>query len=432
MTAPGTAMEYDGELRRSKSVTSMHPDGLPRTKSVPAIDMSDEQRLARSRTQKAVGLESKEMKKSESKVAVSESKLSSSREHKVGGGGAGESKRGGSRDGAAKAGEGQGSSAREGSDDDGGGGDASDASSDSGRRRTPSAGSTREGLHIDAAAAAEAGGRPRSAKSAKKKVLTPRSRIRTKMSLQLNVSQLGRGGGGGGGSSTSNSERDLVAVSPMATGGRDSARSYASSSRPSTANTADFDDDDSDESGSSFYTPRDDAGGRWMVGPDGIVEMPTSSNGTTGTGTGTGNAHHNNALDAIHSEVRPISAVDKSTASNARSKADDFLRLRKLGGGAGGMVYLAIHKKHLHLVALKTIDYTKAETQQQRRQEIERELTILHPNFVPLGQPDLKPSDYCDQLVSFHGAFTTERFITIILEFMCVYCARVRTPGCAF
>lgn len=41
---------------------------------------------------------------------------------------------------------------------------------------------------------------------------------------------------------------------------------------------------------------------------------------------------------------------------------------------------------HLQLVALKIIDYTKAETQQQRRIEIERELTILHPNFVPLGQ----------------------------------------------
>jgi hypothetical protein len=226
---------------------------------------------------------------------------------------------------------------------------------------------------------------------------SPRSRIRTKMALTLNFANLNLNGVGTNG--------DLVAVSPLATGGRDSGRSRAS--RGGGRHGPDSDD----ESDSSFCTPRDDTGGRWNVGRAGIVEMPQS------------------ALDAIHSVVRPISAVDKSTASTASSKADDFIRLRMLGGGAGGRVWLAIHKKHLQLVALKIIDYTNAETQEQRRVEIERELTILHPNFVPLGQPDLKPQDYCNELVSFHGAFTTERFITIIMEFMCVRMLRCTTHG---
>ena len=212
--------------------------------------------------------------------------------------------------------------------------------------------------------------------------LSPRARIRNKMTLTLNFSKLNLNAAG----PASHSGGELVPVSPMETGGRDSSREDIRL--------------ESDDTDSSFYTPRDDSGGRWMVGPEGITEMPQS------------------ALEKIHNVVRPISAVGKSTASNARSKSEDFVRLRKLGGGAGGTVHLAIHKKHLQLVALKTIDYTKADTQQQRRQEIERELTILHPNFVPLGKPNLKPADYCDQLVSFHGAYTTERFITIILEFM--------------
>ena len=351
--------DSSSELKRSKSLQSM-TGSLPRTSSATSMDSMAKRGASSRRRRKAeASAETKEknrdsrdrnrLKKSESKVA-SESKHAPAREHKVGS----ESKRGG----------GGSSGTRR--------GPRLHIDSSPGRGRPVSGSSSRP-------TSGTAGSRPSSAKSTKK-VLTPRTRIRSKMSLQLNFSKLNLNSNSG--------QDDLVAVSPMATGGRDSGRSRASHGP------------DTDESDSSFYTPRDDSGGRWMVGPDGIVEMPQS------------------ALDAIHSVVRPISAVDKSTASNARSKSDDFLRLRKLGGGAGGTVYLAVHKKHLQLVALKTIDYTKQETQQQRRQEVERELTILHPNFVPLGQPDLKPADYCDQLVSFHGAYTTERFITIILEFM--------------
>lgn len=104
------------------------------------------------------------------------------------------------------------------------------------------------------------------------KKLSPRGRIRSRMSLTLNFSKL-----------TLNSN-DLVAVSPVGTSGLDSQRSLITD----------------EESDSSFCTPRDTVGGRWNVGPTGILEMPSSTFG------------------AIHNVARPISATDRSSVTAAR------------------------------------------------------------------------------------------------------------------
>ena len=206
-------------------------------------------------------------------------------------------------------------------------------------------------------------------------------RLKTKMNLnlQLNFANLHNRN-----DSNMTSNSDLVAVSPLETGRTPRVIS---------------DDDDSDL---SFYTPRDENGECFGIGPEGMVKVPHS------------------VFGSLHPVQRPTSSTGSYAqgTNNANVSVDDFLRLRKLGGGAGGSVWLAIHKRFLQLVALKVIDYTKAATQKQRRIEIERELTILHPNFVPMGKPNMKPKDYCNQLVSFHGAYTTERFLTMILEFM--------------
>ncbi|GLE08008.1 hypothetical protein PINS_up018904 [Pythium insidiosum] len=109
-------------------------------------------------------------------------------------------------------------------------------------------------------------------------------------------------------------------------------------------------------------------------------------------------------------------------------------RLKRLGKGAGGTVYLSLYLPALKLVAVKEVVIFKEE----ERQMVKHELHALHENLVPLDASTErssglwegmrhhigtigKPStDSCPYLVAFHGAYLrpAKHAVAIVMEFM--------------
>ncbi|KAJ0401217.1 hypothetical protein ATCC90586_010170 [Pythium insidiosum] len=112
-------------------------------------------------------------------------------------------------------------------------------------------------------------------------------------------------------------------------------------------------------------------------------------------------------------------------------------RVKRLGKGAGGTVYLSLYLPALKLVAVKEVVVFKEE----ERQMVKHELHALHENLVPLDASTAttqrtgglwegmrhhlgtigKPStDSCPYLVGFHGAYLrpAKHAVAIVMEFM--------------
>ena len=91
----------------------------------------------------------------------------------------------------------------------------------------------------------------------------------------------------------------------------------------------------------------------------------------------------------------------------------EFITLKELGRGNSGLVFKAVHVPTLHVVALKRV-----RMQRRQRHEVVQELQSLYSNLVMLGDFKSRPS--CENIVSFHGAFTSaeEMSMSLVLEYV--------------
>lgn len=106
-------------------------------------------------------------------------------------------------------------------------------------------------------------------------------------------------------------------------------------------------------------------------------------------------------------------------------------RVKRLGKGAGGTVYLSIYLPELKLVAVKEVLVYKEE----ERHMVKHELHALHENLAPLDstlQPAVRRGpignlfasnpqpNVCPYQVSFYGAYLTPAkcAVSIVMEFM--------------
>lgn len=124
--------------------------------------------------------------------------------------------------------------------------------------------------------------------------------------------------------------------------------------------------------------------------------------------------------------------------------------MKKIGRGAGGIVYLSYYRPLLRLLAVKEVMVHEEE----ERQLIKNELHALHENLVPILSPSKSNSTSstkkqnsnnralkwlfhhhenigtthpCEYIVSFYGAFsgTTKPTISIVMEYMNAGCLQV-------
>eukprot|EP00501_MAST-03F_sp_TOSAG23-6_P000337 GSMAST32.ASY1.ANO1.344.1 assembled CDS len=88
-------------------------------------------------------------------------------------------------------------------------------------------------------------------------------------------------------------------------------------------------------------------------------------------------------------------------SKDERSMRAEFIVLKELGRGAGGVVYKAVHVPTLHIVAIKKVRMSSYE----KKKQILRDWSSLPP---------------CPQIVTFHGAFTSaeNQSMSIVLEYM--------------
>uniref|UniRef100_K3W7N3 mitogen-activated protein kinase kinase n=1 Tax=Globisporangium ultimum (strain ATCC 200006 / CBS 805.95 / DAOM BR144) TaxID=431595 RepID=K3W7N3_GLOUD len=108
-------------------------------------------------------------------------------------------------------------------------------------------------------------------------------------------------------------------------------------------------------------------------------------------------------------------------------------KVKRLGKGAGGTVYLSIYLPELKLVAVKEVLVYKEE----ERHTVKHELHALHENLAPLGTAPHSPTrgsgggfgsffsanakpTVCPYQVSFYGAYLTPAkcAVSIVMEFM--------------
>jgi mitogen-activated protein kinase kinase len=108
-------------------------------------------------------------------------------------------------------------------------------------------------------------------------------------------------------------------------------------------------------------------------------------------------------------------------------------KVKRLGKGAGGTVYLSIYLPELKLVAVKEVLVYKEE----ERHTVKHELHALHENLAPLGTAPHSPTrgsgggfgsffsanakpTVCPYQVSFYGAYLTPAkcAVSIVMEFL--------------
>lgn len=92
-------------------------------------------------------------------------------------------------------------------------------------------------------------------------------------------------------------------------------------------------------------------------------------------------------------------------------------RVKTLGKGAGGVVYLGVYVPALKLVAVKDVTVYK----DQERKMVQHELRALHNNLSPLdGSRSQDATDTCPYLVGFYGAYLrpSKGAVSIVMEFM--------------
>lgn len=92
----------------------------------------------------------------------------------------------------------------------------------------------------------------------------------------------------------------------------------------------------------------------------------------------------------------------------------EFILLKELGRGAGGVVFKAIHVLTLNIVAIKKVRMAT----QAKKKQVMREVQALFANLIPLS--DKRKGSPCRNIVTFHGAFTNPATLhmSIVLEFM--------------
>lgn len=96
-------------------------------------------------------------------------------------------------------------------------------------------------------------------------------------------------------------------------------------------------------------------------------------------------------------------------------------RIKKLGRGAGGVVYLGVYVPALTLVAVKDVTVYK----DADRRMVQQELHALHDNVAPLGRladaaNGSSQDDHCPFLMGFYGAYLrpSKGAVSIVAEFM--------------
>ncbi|RLN70241.1 hypothetical protein BBJ28_00004280 [Nothophytophthora sp. Chile5] len=97
-------------------------------------------------------------------------------------------------------------------------------------------------------------------------------------------------------------------------------------------------------------------------------------------------------------------------------------RVKKLGKGAGGTVFLALYLPVLKLVAVKEV----VVYQEEERHMVKRELHALHENLAPIDVDTGafpaagESSGPCPYLVAFYGAYLkpTKCAVSVVMEFM--------------
>jgi len=92
----------------------------------------------------------------------------------------------------------------------------------------------------------------------------------------------------------------------------------------------------------------------------------------------------------------------------------EFILLKELGRGAGGVVYKAVHVRTLNIVAIKKVRMATP----SKKKQVMREVQALFRNLIPLS--DKRKGSPCRNIVTFHGAFTNPETLhmSIVLEYM--------------